>query len=287
MVILDNYITVVNQDLKDIEKNINHMIIQARIQGVNLYNEMKKISESSYVQLPDRKTKTQKLKLEIPQELDQFVEDRIRNYVNYCITILRGEFAGKDAPAQDIRKKIQVLLSDRELLNHTIDQTKIDVKLYKVDINPKNSGLKLWEDTMVQNSGGEKFVACFTLISSLIGYTRTKMLEERGETNKYDSRVFIIDNPFGRTSSKHLLEVMVEIARKFNTQLICLSDISQSSITDQFTLIYQLAVRNALYSNKSYLKVEDVKINGEITRNSRLEHAVLRNEQITLFEMGM
>ena len=248
-----------------------------------LYDEIKRISESSYVLLPERKTKTQMLKIDVPDNLDGFTLQRIKNYIDYCVDTIKKEYAVEKSH-KDIIRKISNLISNRELLNVVVNQTKVPVKLYKVDLNSKNSGLKAWEDTIVENSGGEKFIACFTLISSLIAYTRTKVREEFGESSDKDARVFIIDNPFGKTSSKHLLEVMVEVSKKFNTQLICLSDLSQSSITNRFALIYQLAVKNAMYSNKSYLKTEEIiKNRDDILPNERLEHVFLKSEQMSLF----
>ena len=71
---------------------------------------------------------------------------------------------------------------------------------------------------------------------------------------------------------------MVEIAKKFNTQMICLSDLSQSSITDKFSLIYQLALRNSKYTNQNFLIIENSKINGDIVVDTFLEQVFVRNQ---------
>lgn len=156
-----------------------------------------------------------------------------------------------------------------------------------IDIENKNSGLRQWEEVIVENSGGQKFIACFALLSALTQYTRKKELENMGEDEKIESsKVFILDNPFGKTSSKHLLEPMIEISKRFNTQMICLSDLSQSSITDKFTLIYQLALRSSKYTSNSFLNIEDARINGDVALDTSLEQVYLRSniEQLNLFE---
>lgn len=282
---LANYIGVLNMSLQNIEQDKSNILHHAVKQGVMLYQEMKKISDTSKIKIGDRYI--QILKIEIPQELKDGVEQRVESHLNYCIQSLREECKQIEDKRKIIETRVANMLSDRQLLNLTLDLEMIRVKLYKFDIENKNSGLKLWEEVIVENSGGQKFIACFALISALIEYTRRKELELKGETDKIEaSKVFILDNPFGKTSSKHLLEPMMEISKKFNIQMICLSDLSQSSITDKFTLIYQLALRSGKYTNKSFLMIEDKRVNGEINVDTSLEQVYLRKniEQLSFLQ---
>lgn len=273
---LTEYIGILNLSLQNIEQDKKNILQHAVKQGIMLYQEMKKISDSSKIRIGDRYV--QILKIEIPPELKEHVEQRIENHLQYCIQNLREECKQSEDRKKTIENKVAILLSDRQLLNLTLDIETIKVKLYKFDIENKNSGLRQWEEVIVGNSGGQKFIACFALISALIEYTRRKELELKGEEEKLESsKVFILDNPFGKTSSKHLLEPMIEISKKFNIQMICLSDLSQSSITDKFTLIYQLALRSSKYTNKSFLMIEDSRVNGEVYIDTSLEQVYLRN----------
>ena len=225
-------------------------------------------------------------KIEIPEEIKEYVEQRMENYLEECIQSLREECKQSEDVKRTIENKVVSHLSDRRLLNLVLDVETIKVKLYKFDIENRNSGLRYWEDVIVENSGGQKFIACFALFSALVEYTRRKELEKLGEEEKIESsKVFVLDNPFGKTSSKHLLEPMIEIAKKFNTQMICLSDLSQSSITDKFSLIYQLALRNSKYTSNSFLIIENVKNNSEATQDAYLEQVYLRHsiEQISFW----
>ena len=273
---LTEYIGILNLSLQNIEQDKKNILQHAVKQGIMLYQEMKKISDSSKIRIGDRYV--QILKIEIPPELKENVEQRIENHLQYCIQSLREECKQSEDRKKTIENKVAILLSDRQLLNLTLDIETIKVKLYKFDIENKNSGLRQWEEVIAGNSGGQKFIACFALISALIEYTRRKELELKGEEEKVESsKIFVLDNPFGKTSSKHLLEPMIEISKKFNIQMICLSDLSQSSITDKFTLIYQLALRSSKYTNKSFLMVEDSRINGEVYIDTSLEQVYLRN----------
>ena len=129
---------------------------------------------------------------------------------------------------------------------------------------------------MAQNSGGEKFVVFFTLVSTLISYLREVGRKQAGGDAMMESKVLIMDNPFGRTSSEHLLKAVMDIARTFNIQLICLSDLNQSSITNRFSLCYQLSIRKRMYSDKEILMAGPVQMNAPgIEKNERLEHVEL------------
>lgn len=279
-----DYINVLNLSLQNIEQDKKNILEHAIKQGVMLYQEMKKISESSKVKIGERYV--QILKIEIPQEIKEYAQKRIENHIDECIQTLREECKQSEDIKRTIENKVVTYLSDRKLLNLIIDAETIKVKLYKFDIENKNSGLRYWEDVIVENSGGQKFIACFALFSALVEYTRRKELESLREEEKTESsKVFILDNPFGKTSSKHLLEPMIEISKKFNIQMICLSDLSQSSITDKFTLIYQLALRSSKYTSNSFLAIEEARTNSDVTKESSLEQVYLRSqtEQISFW----
>lgn len=284
--LLKKYIGGLNATLQNIQNDKNNILYHAVEQGKYLYEELKKISESGKIKRGDRYI--QILKIDLPVELEDYLEQRMKSYIDECIQSLREECKQSKNTNEVIEKKVTSYLADRKLLNVTLNVETIKVKLYKFDIENKNSGLRAWEEVIVGNSGGQKFIACFVLISALIEYTRRKELEARGEEEiKETSKVFILDNPFGKTSSKHLLEPMMEISKKFNIQMFCLSDLSQSSITDKFTIIYQLALKNSKYTNNSFLMIEDSRVNEQVQVDTSLEEVLLRSniEQTSLFNM--
>ncbi len=271
--------------LKHIEDDKNNIKHQAFLQGKNIYLEMKKISESANVKMPGKLRKTPLLEIEIPKELDTFAETRINDYIEECIKNLREECKVAENKQSLIDKKIKEWLSDRELLNKVINSETIEVKLYKIDISEKNSGLRKWKEVIVDNSGGEKFISCLILVIALIQYSRTKIFEKIGNDQTLETtKIFIIDNPFGKMSSTHLLKGLTNILEKFNVQAICLSDLSQSSITNQFKVIYQMSLKTGKYTEKSYLTTDRITTNGEISKNYFLEQAyVKQEEQLRIF----
>ena len=281
---LRDTLAVLAADLAHLETDKKNIVRHALIQGQSLYEGLRRLSKSSFVNLWPDSPPRQTLKIGVPEALDGGEEERMTAYVESCIATLRAEKTEGTLAEETLRKRVGNLFADRELLCQVLNTAHISVSLYKVDRVPQNSGLRSWEDVLVENSGGELFVSCFVLVSALMSYRRDSIMGKSGVAET--TRAFLIDNPFGKTSSKHLLEAMLRVAKKFKTQMICLSDLSQSSITNRFALIYQLSVRQALYSRNSYLRTDEVRQNGDIHQNERLEHMVLRTppEQMSFFQ---
>jgi hypothetical protein len=278
--ILNDSLTVLKTNLKELNHKKEHIIRQALMQGKNLYDGLQHLSESSSVKLWADLPARQTLKIDVPGTPDGREEERMTTYVDSCIAELRQEKLDGKLTGDALRKRIADFFSNRKLLSQVIGRNHIPVYLYKVDRVPQNSRLRSWEEVLVENSGGEFFISCFILISALMGYQRDSIVGPSGVRDS--TRVFLIDNPFGKTSSKHLINAMIQVAKKFHTQLICLSDLSQSSITNRFALIYQLSVRQAVYSRSSYLKTENIVINGSVRRNELLEHSVLHTQPVQM-----
>lgn len=282
---LNDFIEVINTELRSVEEDTKHLNQHALEHGKRIHQEMLLITKTASVKLEGRRTSQQMLDIDIPEQLDNYCEDRMKGHIDYCIEAIRKDCEAGDNIEEIVRKKVRILLSDRKILNVVIDKESLKVKLYKADINVAASELRLWENVIVGNSGGQMFISCFAMISALIDYTRNKAIEGSGGDRLEVSKAFIIDNPFGKMSSNHLLEVLGKIADKFNCQMLCLSDLSQSSITSRFPVIYQLMLQKAKYSSQTYLQTVDTRIKSDVSRNEKLEHAFLRTklEQLSLF----
>lgn len=148
----------------------------------------------------------------------------------------------------------------------------VPVKVYKIDLNVANSSYKRWEDTLTQSSGAEKFVVFFSVVLTLMNYTRSTS----GIVSKEAKSVLILDNPFGKITSAHLLKPMFDIAKHFNVQLICLSDINKSDVTSCFECVIKLVIKQQALSTFEIMTHED---------NERIEHGYYKimNGQMSLF----
>ena len=271
--LLDYYDT----QLENIQHTKQQVVDQCMSYAAMLHEEIRTIVQKSRIRLTGKSRPVQMLRIDIPRELDGEARQRMEAYLDTCLGIVIDyRRNAQESDDRKIRNRLTALTSGRELLNQAIGTSKIPVYVYKIDLNEKNSGMKRWEDAMSQNSGGEKFVVFFTLVSILISYIRAANRKYAGEDPMEESKVLIMDNPFARTSSEHLLRAVMDIADTFSIQLICLSDLSQSSITNRFSLIYQLSIRKRMYSDKEVLKIGDVRVNQPgLTENEKLEHMEL------------
>lgn len=283
---LAELIAVYETQLANLERNKQDMIQQSFEQGRRMYDEIQLISDHSRVRLAGRSRPVQMLRIDLALDNNESARQRVSLYIEECIAKVREKIR-QEVREDELRRTVARLMSSRELLNVYLGNAHIPVKVFKIDMNMQNSRLKDWEDAVRENSGGEKFVVFFSLLSALMSYTRNKSMEALGADPDSATRVLIMDNPFGPISSEHLLEPMFEIARRHRTQLICLSDLKQNSILNCFNLIFMLKVRTAAIGGNEYLKFEEfVRDESALENDEKLEKAIYRaseKQQLSLF----
>lgn len=266
--------------LSNLEKSKKDMIQHSYLHGLQVHDEIQKIADNSSIHVDGKSKHMLKIEM-IP--LEESADDNINKmkaYIEFCINIIKQDMK-EDKKTDEIRKKISKYMSTRELLNVLSDLGKMVIKAYKFDINEKNSKYKTWEQVMKENSGGERFVSFFAVLIALISYTRTsKKYADDYERNK-DTKVLIMDNPFGPISSEHLLKPLFNIAKKYNTQLICLTDLKQNSIMNCFNLIYMIKIRQNILGTSEYVQLEkQIKNEDELEKDEKLEKAVFKAQEV-------
>ena len=284
---LTELIRLYEGQLANLERNKQDMVQQSFLQGTRFYEEIQWISDNSKIRLQGRARPVQMLKIDLQLDNKDAARQRMKEYIEECILKVRKE-TRQEKREDEVRKTVAKLMSSRELLNVFLGNPSIPVSVFKIDLNMQNSRLKRWEDAVRENSGGEKFVVFFSVLSALMTYTRSRAMMAAGAESETDTRVLVMDNPFGPISSEHLLTPLFDIARKHRTQLICLSDLKQNSIMNCFNLIYMLKVRTSAIGSNEYLKFEKIIRDDSIVENDeRLEKAVFRAsdvKQISLFD---
>ena len=288
---LQKLLSLYETRLANLERSKQDMVRQSYLHGLQIYEELHKISECSRVRIHGRSRPVDMLKINMELEegdKGQQAFQRMKQYVEQCISIVRGDLR-QGKREEEVAKTIGRLMSSRELLNQLLGTSRIPVQVFKIELNMQHSRHKRWDDAIKENSGGEKFVVFFSVLAALMAYTRISTMGEAGLQLDQVSRVLLMDNPFGPISSEHLLQPLFDIAAKHNTQLICLSDLKQSSIMNCFNLIFMLKVRTGVTGEKEYLKKEEIyKRDNELASgDENLEKALFRASeatQITLFE---
>ncbi len=258
-------------DLKEFENNHNDLIRQCVLQGNRLYEGLLQMASSSRVTVYDDKGKKQMICFDIPTEVDPVVASAaITDEIDKGTKELLARMYDKDVTEVDIKKIAEKIVGSRNLLRKYIGKETIRVDAYKIDQSPQNAGYRSWEQTQINNSGAEKFVVYFAVILSLMNYTRGDF---GGIRDKDLRSALILDNPFGATSSKHILVPMFAIAKHFRVQMICLSDINKSDVINCFDIVIKAIVKKRPMSNNELLTHEG---------NESIEHGFYRSEQVSL-----
>ena len=261
----------IDTDLKDFENSKSDLVHQCTLQGDRIYRGLKNMASSSKVEVFKNKEKKQMICFDIPKEIDTnvaqvYIEKEIDKGIDEVVEAMKS-FSDCELEKKKIAERI---VGSKNLLRKYINKDSIEVKAYKIDQNPENSGYRKWRDTQINNSGAEKFVVYFAVILSLINYTRGSFGENQGQGLK---SALILDNPFGATSSKHILEPMFKIAKHFKVQMICLSDINKADIINCFEIVIKVIIKKRPLSNNELLTHEG---------NEEIEHGYYRS-QITMF----
>ena len=141
-------------------------------------------------------------------------------------------------------------LTTKNLYDAVIGIGNVQIRLYKIE--EQREYPITWAE-VAQNSGGEGFLSAFVVLSSLLYYMRRDESDLFAERN--EGKVLIMDNPFAQTNAAHLLKPLMDMAKKTNTQLICLTGLGGESIYSRFDNIYVLNVVAAnLRNGMQYLK---------------------------------
>ena len=259
-------------DLKDFESSYDDLVRQCTLQGERIYEGLLQMASSSRVTVYEGKGKKQMIRFDIPTEVDSVVAKAlIADEIDKGTKELVEKLIDQSSTEADREKITKRIVGSKNLLRKYIGKDSIQVDAYKIDQNPQNAGYRTWEQTQVNNSGAEKFVVYFAVILSLMNYTRGDV----GDIRDKDLRsALILDNPFGATSSKHILLPMFSIAKHFRVQLICLSDINKSDVVNCFDIVIKAIVKKQLMSNNELLTHDG---------NEVIEHGYYRSEQISLF----
>ena len=267
----DRAIAQIMTDLKEFENNHKDLIRQCVLQGSRIYEGLLQMASSSRVTVYDGKDKKQMIRFDIRSEVDPAVAHiAITDEIDKGTKELVARMSDEAVTEVDIKKMAEKIVGSRNLLRKYIGKEAIRVDAYKIDQNPQNAGYRSWEQTQINNSGAEKFVVYFAVILSLMNYTRGDF----GSIRDKDLRsALILDNPFGATSSKHILVPMFAIAKHFRVQMICLSDINKSDVINCFDIVIKAIVKKRPMSNNELLTHEG---------NESIEHGFYRSEQLSL-----
>ncbi len=275
----DELMKKIEVDISMIEREREEIVAQLLEYVKEVHDNLGKIDSNSTIKMRENsksERSVKMLRIELPQwqENAGMYDNRVKDFVD------------------DITKKgVELYHNNENAFNYF--GTKINTKnLYDVVVGISNVQIKLfkieqykeypitWAE-VAKNSGGEGFLSSFVILSSLLYYMRKDDNDIFADNN--EGKVLLMDNPFAATYSEHLLKPLMKVAKKNNTQLICLTGLGGDSIYGRFDNIYVLNLVSAgLKRGVQYLRTDHVR--GSEPDVMVMSHVkVGEPEQLTLF----
>ncbi len=191
----------------------------------------------------------------VPEWREEESKIKLRNYINEIEQLIEKKYEAEilDKEAQEeIKKFIANKFKVTQLMNVLIGIDKVKVRCRKaISIGNISTKLFSWEESN-QWSGGEKWSKNMALFLGILNYIAEKK-QNIYNTNKV-SRVVILDNPFGKASSTHVLEPVFFIAGQLGFQIIALTAHGEGDfIRKYFPIIYSCKLRQTKDSSTNLI----------------------------------
>lgn len=200
-----------------------------------------------------------------PEELGKV---RIREYIEWIITQLESDRfiseEGKEDGAK-VRREVEMWLQSKQLIQMVMNNEVMKVTCRKVTNESKVSSRSYtWEQSNIW-SGGEKWSKNMTLFLGILNYVAEK--KQHIQTNMKRHRAVILDNPFGKASSDHVLSPVFFIAEQLGFQIIALTAHAEGKfLQDYFPIIYSCRLRPSQDPSKQIM-----------TKDKHLHHAYFQD----------
>lgn len=213
-----------------------------------IHSNLGKIDHNSTITVRDRNIKMLKIQLPDWDENVGLYHLRLEDFIDK--TTMEGvELFEKNENAQEY---FGSSITTRNLYDQVVGIGNVQIHLYKIEAQREYP--ITWKEVS-RNSGGEGFLSAFVILSSLLYYMRRDDTDIFADKN--EGKVLIMDNPFAQTNASHLLIPLMDMAKKTNTQLICLTGLGGESIYNRFDNIYVLnLIAASLRGGMQYLKAE-------------------------------
>lgn len=230
-----------------------------------VHRNLGRIDHNSTITIREKPVKMLKIQLPDWEENLGMYQVRLNDFID-DLTQKGIEIFEKNENAQEY---FGARLTTRNLYDQVVGIANVQIRLYKVE--EQREYPITWAE-VAKNSGGEGFLSAFIILTSLLYYMRKDESDIFADRN--EGKVLLMDNPFAQTNAAHLLKPLMDMAKKTNTQLICLSGLGGDSIYNRFDNIYVLnLIAASLRGGTQYLKANH-------TRGSEPETMILSRIEV-------
>ncbi len=271
-------IDMAESDMREHDKEIQQFINHIHSYLVTVCDELRSIPKKTRIKIDDAWKDV--FVFDVPSWDEKEGRQNISEYIDFIIEKLEDEKFKDESGLENsekIRTEIEKSLVTKQLLKVVMGDKVIKVKCRKVTNDGKmRSAPFSWE---ISNnwSGGEKWSKNMSLFLGILNYTAEKRKQIKPLMNKKHYRSVIVDNPFGKASSEHVLNPVFFIAEQLGFQIIALTAHAEGKfIRAYFPIIYSLKLRN---SKNNVTQI--------ITKEKEIRYAYFKDsDDETLIRMG-
>ena len=245
-----------NEHIRESDKDLQLFINQIHTHLLTIVEELKQIPKKTRVKVED--DWKQIFTFSIPEWEEETGKTRIRDYIEWILQQLESDRYLNEQGVQDegkVQKEIEMWLQSKQLLQMVMNNEVMKVSCRKVtNDNKVTTRSYSWEQSNVW-SGGEKWSKNMTLFLGILNYVAEK--KQHIQPNMKRHRAVILDNPFGKASSDHVLSPVFFVAEQLGFQIIALTAHAEGKfLQDYFPVIYSCRLRASTDTNKKVMTKE-------------------------------
>lgn len=247
----NNLMEKIQVDISVIEKEKERIVELLGAYLYEVHQDLGRIDRNSTITVRAKPIRMLKINLPVWEENERLYQMRIEDFMDETtkkgIALLQQN--------ENAQEYFGVRMTTKNLYDAVVGIANVQIRMYKIE---EQREVPITWSQVAKNSGGEGFLSAFIILTSLLCYMRhddTDLFAQRNE-----GKVLVMDNPFAQTNAVHLLKPLTDMAKKTNTQLICLSGLGGESIYNQFDNIYVLnLIAASMRSGTQYLKAEQMR----------------------------
>ncbi|TMV52649.1 chromosome segregation ATPase [Paenibacillus mesophilus] len=269
-------IHIAEQTIQTHDQDLQHYIQHIHTHLKQIVQELKELPKKTRVRTEDGWKDM--YAFTIPEWDEQTGKERIRQHIEWILRRLEHEkYTGEQGQEQQtaMRKDLEKWLDSRQLMQVVMQNESVGITCRKVSNDHQvTKAAYSWEQSN-RWSGGEKWSKNMTLFLGLLNYVAERKQYIQGTMKRH--RTVILDNPFGKASSEHVLSPVFFIADQLGFQIIALTAHAEGKfLQDYFPVVYSCRLRQAADSGKQIMEA-----------TQRVQHAYFRdNAPETLERLG-
>ncbi len=249
----DSLMEKLEVDISVVEKEKQKIVELLEDYLLEVHRNLGRIDQNSTITIRGRAIKMLKIQLPVWEENESLYHIRLQDLIDELTQKGIGIFERNENAQEYFGTRMTI----RNLYDTVVGIGNVQIRLYKIEAQREYP--ITWAE-VAKNSGGEGFLSAFVILSSLLYYMRKDETDIFADRN--EGKVLLMDNPFAQTNAAHLLKPLMDVAKKTNTQLICLTGLGGDTIYNRFDNIYVLNLIAAnLRSGMQYLRANHLRGN--------------------------